>query len=224
MSTLKSSRFLRSKFAMAIRGENGFSLVEMMTAMFVFTLLATGITASAIQTRRISQLNVMRTVAYTIAQGYMEQILSFNAIDVEAASEFWVTGRPPLPTYSVNALSTNATSVQVSDPLWVSPLSAAPSGSNMTTRTDVSGDMWNNKKVMIDMVSNANGTSTPISMNLRLDVNVSRNWQQLGGVWQQPTSPYMLIKIDFQFQSNGYLSAGWLNGSIRMVRTDIAGN
>ncbi len=224
----KPSRFPRSKSSAVIRSAHfkqvrGFTLVEVMVGMFVFTLVAIGITATVMQTRRIAQLNVMRTVAYTVAQGYIEQILSLNAADIEAASEFWVTGRPPLPTESVNAMLTNTTNVEISDPLYVSPLSSAPVGSNMVARTDVSGDMWNVKNIMIDLQNNALGVPTAIPMTLYLDVNISRNWQQVNGVWQQPTSPYMLIKVDFQYQSQGYLTAGWYKGSLQMVRTDIAG-
>jgi len=209
----------RTRFSQA----RGFTLIEVMVGMFVFTLVSIGITATVLQTRRIAQLNVMRTVAYTVAQGYVEQILSLNAADVEAASEFWVNGRPALPTESVNAMLTNTTNVEISDPLYVSPLSSAPAGSNMVARTDVAGDMWNVKNVMIDLQNNALGVATAIPMTLYLDVNISRNWQQVNGVWQQPTSPYMLVKIDFQYQSQGYLTAGWYKGSVQMVRTDIAG-
>lgn len=198
--------------------------MELMVGMFVFSVLSIGATASVIQVRRLAQVNVLRTAAATVAQGYLEQIMSMNPADVEAASEPWVTSRPSLPTESVNSLLNNTTAIEVSDPLWVSPLSAAPSGSNMTARSDVAGDMWNVKQVMVDMYKNKNGTLIPVNMQMRLDVNVKRAWQQINGVWQPPTVPYMLIRIDYQFQGSGYMSAGWMNGTVRMARTDIAGN
>lgn len=198
--------------------------MELMVGMFVFSVLSIGATASVIQVRRLAQVNILRTAAATVAQGYIEQIMSMSASDVEAASEPWVTSRPALPTESVNSLLNNTTAIEVSDPLWVSPLSAAPSGSNMTARSDVSGDMWNVKQVMVDMYKTSNGTLVPVNMLMRLDVNVKRAWVQINGVWQVPTTPYMLVKIDYQFQGSGYMSAGWMNGTVRMVRTDIAGN
>jgi hypothetical protein len=156
----------------------------------------------------------------------MEQMLSINPADLEAASEPWVTSRPPIPTESVNSLAVNTTAIETSDPLYCSPLSAAPAGTNMTARTDIVGDMWNNKSVMIDLVTTGNVT-VPVVMNERFDVTISRAWTQVNGQWQIPQSPtqpaYFLIRIDFQFQSNGYLSAGWQNGTIRMARNDVAG-
>jgi len=158
----------------------------------------------------------------------MEQMLSINPADLESASEPWVTSRPPIPTESVNSLVTNTTNIETSDPLYVSPLSAAPAGTNMTARTDAgyTGDMWNNKSVMVDLTTSGN-TTTLIVMSERFDVTISRAWTEVGGVWQVPQSPtepgYFLIRIDFQFESQGYQSMGWQNGTIRMARCDVAG-
>jgi len=196
--------------------------MELMVGMFVFTLLSIGVTTAVIQVRRLAQINMMRTAATTVAQGYVEQIMSMNSSDVEAASEFWVTGRPPLPTESTNSTTTNASAVETSDPLYVSPLGTAPAGSGMIPRTDKPGDMWNVKHVMIDMYNNKAGTPTPVNMTMYFDVNISRNWQQVGGNYQAPTSPYMLIQIDYQFQATTYQSV-WFNGTVRMARTDISG-
>ncbi len=199
--------------------------MELMVGMFVFSLLSVGVTASIIQVRRLAQVNVLRTAATTVAQGYVEQIMSMDPNDIETASEPWVTGRPALPTQSVNSLINNASvNIEVSDPLYVSPLAAAPAGSGMIARSDVAGDMWNVKQVMVDMYTNRLGNATPVTMTMRVDVNIKRAWAQVGGVWQRPTTPYMLIKVDYQFQASGFLGTGWLNGSARMVRTDIAGN
>jgi len=214
---------VRSRVANSTRRVRGFTLMELMIGMFVFTLLALGVTAGVLQSRRLAQLNVLRNTAWTVAQGYMEQIMSINPADIEAASEPWVTNRPPLPTEAVNALLTNTTAIEVSDPLYTSPRATAPTGTNMTARTDVPGDMWNVRQIMVDLNTNSSGVSTPVTMNMWLDVNISRAWTQLNGVWQVPTTPYMLIKIDFQFQSNGYLAVGKLGGTLRMARTDIPG-
>jgi len=258
---------------MTVVSRRGYSLIEVMMAVFVFSIMSAGIIASVIQTRRTAQLNVMRTVAYTVAQGYMEQILSMPGPTVEAAAEPWNTARPALPTVSINAMNfyytnitntttntttddvTNTTSntttlnnatttsFQQADPLWVSgsslggngTLPAAVNNTTVIVNPAVANDVWNVKSVMIDMIDNGSHSTsgntstttssiTSIPMTVYLDVNISRNWQQANGAWQLPTNPYMLIKIDFQFRSNGYLSPAWLYGSIRMVRTDIPGS
>lgn len=195
-------------------------------------LIALGVTAGVIQSERIAQLNVMRNAAYNVAQGYMEQILSINPGNIESASEPWVSSRPPIPTEAVNSQITNSTAIEISDPLYVSPLSAAPAGTNMTARTDAgyTGDMWNNKSVLVDLLTGNYGNTSnylPVTMNERLDVMVSRAWTQVNGVWQIPQSPsqpgYFLIRIDFQYQCPGYLATTWQTGTLRMVRTDISG-
>ncbi len=204
--------------------------------MCCFTLLSLGVSSAVMQATRLAQLNILRTTAYTVAQGYMEQMFSINAANIEAASESWVTNPPPIPTEAVNSLAVNTTSIEISDPLWVSPMaSTVPAGTanaNLTARTDAgyTSDMWNNKQVMVNLTTSGN-TTTPIIMNMRLDVTVSRAWTQVTNgnttVWQVPQSPtepgYFLIRIDFEFESNGYLAAGWQNGTLRMARNDVSG-
>ena len=208
-----------------------FTLLEVMVGMATFTLLSLGITAGVMQSRRLSQLNVLRTSAYTVAQGYMEQMLSINSGNLESASEPWVNGRPAIPTEAVNSLTANASLVEQSDPLYVSPYATPyPAGVNITARTGTSltNDIWNCKQIMIDMSTNSTGgNATPVVMDEYFDVQISRAWTQVGGVWQIPQSPsqpgYFLIKIDFQFKSPGYPAVGWLTGTLRMSRSDIGG-
>jgi len=206
----------------------GFTLLEVMVGMTCFMMIGLGTTAGLLQARRLSQLNVLRNAAYTVAQGYLEQMMSINPADLEAASEPWVSNRPPLPTESVNSLLTNTTAIEVSDPLYVSNLSVSPAGANMTARTDIPGHMWNNKQVMVDLSAGSNGTYTLINMNERLDVTISRAWTQVNGNWQIPQSPnqacYILMRIDFQFQMGGYTANPvWFNGTVRAARSDIPG-
>jgi Tfp pilus assembly protein PilV len=222
------SRILFRAGAIAPAPRRGFTLLEVMTGMMCFMVVGLGVAAGVMQAQRLSQLNILRTTAYTVAQGYMEQMLSINPANLESASEPWVSSRPPIPTESVNSLSVNTTNIETSDPLYVSPMSTVPTGANLTPRTDAgyTGDMWNNKSVMVDLETSGNVT-VPVVMNMQLDVMVSRAWTEVNGMWQIPQSPtaagYFLIRIDFQFESNGYLAAGWQKGSIRMARNDVAG-
>ncbi len=213
------------------RRRSGFTLLEVMVGMTCFMMVGVGTIGGLLQARRLSQLNILRSAAYTVAQGYMEQMMSINPADLEAASEPWVTNRPGIPTESVNSLLSNTTNIEVSDPLYVSPIASSPTGANMTARSDIAGDMWNNKQIMVDLsgaTSSGNTTYTITTMNERLDVNISRAWVQVGGNWQIPQSPtqpgYFLIRIDFQFQMGGYtLQPVWFNGTIRAARCDVAG-
>jgi len=208
--------------------------------MATFTLLSLGITAAVLQSRRLSQLNVLRTSAYTVAQGYMEQIFSINPADLETASETWVNGRAPIPTEAVNSLTANAALVEKSDPLFVSPYAAPyPTTWNGTSvsiiarnGTGLTNDIWNCKQIMIDLTTNSTGgNASPIVMNEWFDIQVSRSWTTLTvgntTIHQIPQSPaqpgYFLVKLDFQFSCPGWPTVGNLTGSLRMSRSEVSG-
>ncbi len=222
-----------ARVARLLRREwRGFTLLEVMVAITTFTMVGVGTLSGLMQSRRLSQLNILRNAAYTVAQGYLEQMMSINPADLEAASEPWVSNRPAIPTESVNSLLGNTTNIEVSDPLYVSPLATSPAGANMTARTDIPGDMWNNKQIMVNLSSatvSGNASYSVTTMNDRLDVNISRAWtQNIAGAWQVPQSPtqpgYFLIRIDFQFQMGGYTTGMvWFNGTVRGARSDIPG-
>jgi len=50
------------------------TLVEVMIAMTLFSLVALGLLGATLQSRRIAELNVMESTAVTVAQGCMEQL------------------------------------------------------------------------------------------------------------------------------------------------------
>jgi prepilin-type N-terminal cleavage/methylation domain-containing protein len=56
--------------------KNGFSLVESIVSLGVFSVLAVSIIAVVLQLRRIAENNVYENTALTMAQGYIEQIRS----------------------------------------------------------------------------------------------------------------------------------------------------
>jgi len=252
MSSFRFQRFFRISVLTGSQPRRvfvgGFTLLEVMVGMATFTLLALGITAGVLQSRRLSQLNVLRTSAYTVAQGYMEQIFSINPADLETASNPGNAGsRTAIPTEAVNSLTSNASLVEKSDPLYVSPITGnLPANMTWRTGTGLTGDAWNCKQILIDLATNGTGgNATPIVMNEYFDIQVSRAWTPVtttttttnittnvtttttSTVYQVPQSPtqpcYFLVKLDFQFQSPGYPTVGWLSGSLRMSRSDIAG-
>ncbi len=208
--------------------------------MLVFTIVAVGLTSAVLQTRRYSQLALLRNTAYTIAEGYMEQMESIPASNLTLADTSGPTNPIPIPTMGVSYLDT--TNIQINDPLYVSPISnltPAP-GVTLQARTDVPGDVWNVKQVMIDLtgntsylnvnLGNSTGNSTanglaPVTMTMWIDVNISQGVTTASsGVSNSTvTTPTIIIQMDFQFQSNGYLAAGRQKGSLRIARTDVDG-
>ena len=208
--------------------------------MLVFTIVAVGLTSAVLQTRRYSQLALLRNTAYTIAEGYMEQMESIPASNLTLADTSGPTNPIPIPTMGVSYLDT--TNIQINDPLYVSPISnltPAP-GVTLQARTDVPGDVWNVKQVMIDLtgntsylnvnLGNSTGNSTanglaPVTMTMWIDVNISQGvtTASSGVSNSKVTTPTIIIQMDFQFQSNGYLAAGRQKGSLRIARTDVDG-
>jgi Tfp pilus assembly protein PilV len=211
----------------------------MMVGMLVFTIVALGLTGAVLQTRRLSQLALLRNTAYTIAQGYMEQMESITASALTTAALSGPTNPIPVPTMGVSYL--DMTNIQISDPLYVSPISnltPAP-GVTLQARTDKVGDVWNVKQVMVDVsgntsylnvnLGNSTGNTTggvvPITMTMWIDLNISQGvtTSTTGTTSITLPAPTIIIQMDFQYQSNGYIAAGRQSGSLRIARTDVDG-
>jgi hypothetical protein len=213
--------------------------METMMGMLVFTVVAIGLTGAVLETRRFSQIALMRNTAYTIAQGYMEQIESIPSSSLLLAVNSGPTNPVPVPTMGVSYL--DMSNIQMSDPLYVSPISnmTPATGVTLQPRTDKPGDAWNVKQVMIDISGNTSflnvnlGNSTgnvttgiiPITMTMWIDLNISQGLTTAttGTSTQTVPVPAIIIQIDFQYQSNGYLAAGRQTGSLRVARTDVDG-
>ncbi len=65
----------------------GFSLVETLIALGVFSVVSLGLLAGIIQVRRIAEGNVHQSTALTVATGFIEQIKSMEYNDLSNLSE-----------------------------------------------------------------------------------------------------------------------------------------
>ncbi|BET68357.1 hypothetical protein ASA1KI_32750 [Opitutales bacterium ASA1] len=92
------------------------SLIEVMSGMAILTLVAVGILASLLQSRRLTEGSIAQNTAVTIAQGYLEQLKSM---------EFAQLDLNPLPTLLDQG---------VADPLAVSPLPRSAATRVVNTR------------------------------------------------------------------------------------------
>lgn len=57
---------------------NGFTLVEVMLAIFILGFIAIGISQNLVMTRGISETNIRESTAIAAASGYMEQVKSMD--------------------------------------------------------------------------------------------------------------------------------------------------
>lgn len=96
------------------RARAGFSLVEAMIGMTIFAMLATAVVSTALLVRKISESNVYETAAFSVTQGYMEQILNLPYETVVDAAN----GVRNLPTVSVSVLAAGV-SADVSEEIEV---------------------------------------------------------------------------------------------------------
>ncbi len=195
----------------------GFTITEAMMGMFVFAILATGLTSGVLQSRRLAQLNIMRNTAYTVAQGYLEQMKAISTADLSAAADPSKTNKPPIATKSVSALAVGQ--IERDDPLYVDNVSTPAAGCVLQVRGAASDpanptDVWNYKQIMIDL--GADGK--PVVMNMWIDVDIWRDWPNTVGAVPVPT---MLILLDFEYSCDGYQSAGRQKGSLRTARTEL---
>jgi len=91
----------------------GFSLVEVMIGIAIFAILAAGVASATLLTSKISYSNIYRNTAFTVAQGYGEQIKSIRYAVLQSALED--PENETIPTKSLSASASN--SLELDDPL-----------------------------------------------------------------------------------------------------------
>jgi len=121
---------------------SGMTLLEVVVAMIVFMILALGITAGTLQARAIAHDNILKNTAYTVAQGYLEQIKSMSEVTIIACLNNPASNE--LPTRSADP--NNSGNVR-EDPLFLNGV--------------------NDKEIVIDVQD-----SRALTMNMTFDVDI----------------------------------------------------
>lgn len=154
----------------------GFTLVEVIIATALFTFMALGISRMTLTSFEISNLNVNKTTAMSVAQGYIEQIKSLDNESITRLSTF--EAELPLdvsqvvPTRSVSLLSAGATIDEIDDWLVVNTL-------DPDTLSD-SLDVVNFKQVIVDIDQDTGNAKT---MDMWFDVEIHRLTDLPGDVY-----------------------------------------
>lgn len=178
--------------------KEGFSLIEVMTGMAVFAVLALGLMSTVMYSLRSSQLNVMKNTAYATAQGFLEQIKSLpEPVLIEAIND--PTGTP-LPTKSVSALQTGGI-LHVNDPIYLDDPSPHANGEN-------------HKEILIDIRKTGSGSSDAVVMDMWFDVDITQLTQARG----------YEIRIDFKYKGRGMDLIPAQTNSVRIIRTSGSSN
>ncbi|MGE9290791.1 MAG: type IV pilus modification PilV family protein [Puniceicoccales bacterium] len=174
------------------------SLLETMIAMVIFMMLAIGLTSAVLQSQQISQNNVIRNTAYTIAQGYLEQIksLSQNEITLAIADP----KDTPLPTKSISALSTST--IEIDDSIYLDGPDRKLSGQN---------DGSNFREILIDLQVDDDGEETKeVVMESWFDIDVEA---------MENRSHSYAITVRFEAKLRGNM--GIVRGVLRGIRSDL---
>ncbi|MCH8527271.1 MAG: prepilin-type N-terminal cleavage/methylation domain-containing protein [Kiritimatiellae bacterium] len=182
---------------------SGFTLVEVVVATVLFTFMALSVSRLTMASMRISHLNVYKTTAMSVAQGYMEQIKSLDNETLIRLSTHNVTMPPTvtqvLPTRSVSLLSAGATLDQIDDWLIANTV-------NPNTLSDTL-DVINHKEIIIDIDPVSGDVKT---MDMWIDVEIHR-------LPKVPGDSYM-IDVQYIFSLPGLENANTLTRQVYIRR------
>lgn len=130
------------------------TLVETMFALTILTMLLAGLVSTMIQSRRLTEGSINRTLATVIAQSYMEQLKTMllqSMADINITGSAQLTASFALPTVVPISGGTQA------DTLYTTPSTVAiPALSTITPGTTPTGVIDNLK----DFSPNQNGVGT----------------------------------------------------------------
>jgi hypothetical protein len=145
------------------------SLVEVMIAIAVFTVIMGGLLAAFIQSRRLTESSIYQNTAVTIVTGYLEQMksMSINSlINADTGGNAQLGSSYAIPTMYSDALT---------DPLQTSTGSPPALSSITPGVTPAGGAIVDNLKTfdMMKDLSAQNYTSTDTS-----NTTVARTWSQ----------------------------------------------
>ncbi len=182
-------------------GQNthGMSLIETMIAMVIFMMLALGITSSVLQSQQTAQNNIIRNTAFTVGQGYLEQIKSISLANIREAIDD--PSDTPLPTKSISIL--NIDNIEIEDPIFLDGPDPALPGQS---------DGSNFREILIDIQENPEtGATREITMDAWFDIDV---------VEVENRSHAFAITVRFEASLRGR-GQNRVRGELRGIRSDV---
>jgi|GEM_PF-1048165 len=182
----------------------GLTLAEVVIGLVVFAILMAAVSSAMVQSQKLSQANIMDNTAFTVAQGYLEQIKSISYSDLEE-----IAANPntlPIPTKSIKYSATIDTEleeegvveeddmIEIDDPLWV--------------------NQQNTKSVLLDLIEK--GTSI---QEVSMDVVITPT---LNNIFSSEGRKVVEITLDFSYTS--IFGGGTItrNGSVRGLKIELS--
>lgn len=221
MKSLHRERVCGPKtFSGSGRRRSGLTLVEVMVAVGVLTMLAGGMLAALIQSRKLTEGSIYQSSANTVMQGYIEQIKNMEFADLPYTTSSGtvvpgsVVGSPAtLLTRSVTrVIASDGTVENAKDALVISTATTIPAPSAMLSGTTPTGVVENIKTFDIN--------STPDNPNddLRL-----RLWIWIKDLSNPAVDATQVrgITILYSWRTNGSPDARNVVGNIRTIRSAV---
>lgn len=102
----------------AIAPRRGFTLIESVVSLGVFTVICLGVFAVVIQIRRLAENNVYENTALTMAQGYVEQLRSLPFGELVNVSSVGTANLALMSANGAGALLTDTSGGSLNDNEW----------------------------------------------------------------------------------------------------------
>jgi hypothetical protein len=169
----------------------GYSLLELMIGSGVFAIIAVAISASTALSSQMAVSNIYRNTAYTVAQGYSEQIKSIVFAEIKAALEDPANNNIPTVSLSKGA----GTVSELSDPL------------TFGVRTE--------KTIVVDIEEQADGTERDRTMQMwvtPLGLDLSTTAADMDAIE---------ITLDFEWKLSDQSITEIERGNLKIVKTAV---
>ena len=202
---MKLSRFRpgrRPSAASRRPARRAFTLVEVMIASMVMTILLGGVLALILQSRRLTEGSIVQNSVNTIMQGYIEQIKNMDFASVAVSPAALASPEPTVPTALDEATPDPLTLSWGTSPSSMPAIgSAAPTGA-------------------IDNVKNIAIKTPPLHPADTITITIWLWIQDLTGTATNVTGSKSITMIyTYQFRDGGRLRT--FRGSVRSIRSVV---
>jgi len=201
---LPATRLGRTASSMPVRRpQRGMTLVEVMIATSLFTLMALGALATLLQTRRMSENNLAQATAAVIVQGIIEQ--------VHLDGYTTITTDPNLVLTFTAPNSSNLSTIQQFSLPWATDATTFTEIGIRTDPADLTSPILG---VLIDLDYRNGSTVIRPARYMKMRVNLQRN--------VHTTDDNVEIILTYSWQppsGNGAASAPYLTREIRTIRS-----
>ena len=127
---------------------SGYSLVEVLIAMAIFSISGLGLSKTIMLTRKMSESSIYQTTAHGVAFGYCEQIMAMPLEEILLSVN---TPKTPLSMYAISP-SSRSSSQEIEDLLFI--------------------DSWEPKDIVIDLRNDGNSErSITMPMRFKIETN-----------------------------------------------------